>query len=57
MARVLGKRYEVYTATNGEQALNIIRKKPLDIVISDVMMPVIDGVELTRKISCVWKIS
>lgn len=50
MARVLGKRYEVYTATNGEQALNIIRKKPLDIVISDVMMPVIDGVELTRKI-------
>ena len=50
MRQVLEPNFEVYTAKNGEQALNIVERKPLDIVISDVMMPVMDGVELTRRI-------
>lgn len=50
MKRLLGRRYNVLTAKNGQKALNIIEKHELDIVITDVMMPVMDGMELTRKI-------
>lgn len=50
MKRVLGKRYQILTAHNGKQALNIIQKEELDLVVSDVMMPVMDGIELTQKI-------
>ena len=50
MSRLLATRYNVYTARNGRQALNIIRHHDLDIVITDVMMPVMDGIELTREI-------
>jgi DNA-binding response OmpR family regulator len=50
MKRLLGRRYHVATAKNGVQALNIINKEELDIVITDVMMPVMDGIELTRNI-------
>ena len=38
--------YEVYTANNGKVALGVLNKKDIDIVITDVMMPVIDGLEL-----------
>ena len=48
MQQFLSKYYTVLTAKNGQQALNIIGRKPLDIVITDVMMPVMDGVELTK---------
>ena len=50
MKRLLDKKYSVMTAKNGKQALNIIHREELDIVISDVMMPVIDGIELTKAI-------
>lgn len=40
----------VYTATNGEEALAIIRRDLPDIVVSDVMMPHMDGFELCRRI-------
>lgn len=50
MARVLGKKYNVMTARNGQQAWNIIQKQELDIVITDVMMPIMDGIQLTRLI-------
>ena len=43
-------RYTVYTARNGQQALNIIHHRDLDIVITDVMMPLVDGIQLTRTI-------
>ena len=50
MKRLLDKKYHVMTAKNGKQALNIIHREELDIVISDVMMPVMDGIELTKAI-------
>lgn len=40
----------VYTATNGEEAWQLICEKMPDIVISDVMMPLKDGYELCRQI-------
>ena len=47
MSRLLGTRYHIKTASNGEKAQRIIQKAPLDIVVTDVMMPVLDGIELT----------
>ena len=40
------KGYEVATADNGEDALEMIRQHDYDVVISDVVMPGIDGLEL-----------
>ena len=50
MLQVLSKNYHVLTAKNGKQAMNIIMKENLDLVVSDVMMPVMDGIELTKRI-------
>lgn len=41
-------RYNVLTAENGVQALDITQKEPVQLVISDVMMPEMDGVTLCR---------
>ena len=48
MRKLFAQHYHVYTARNGKMALNTICKRDLDIVITDVMMPVMDGIELTR---------
>lgn len=51
MEYLLGKeKYHTITASNAELALEIINKNQIDIVLSDVMMPGMDGFELTREI-------
>jgi two-component system response regulator (stage 0 sporulation protein F) len=42
--------YEVYTAANGREALEIIDTVPLDLVILDIKMPEMDGIEALRQI-------
>lgn len=46
----LAKRYKVVTARDGEQAWDIVRDRLPDVVISDVMMPNMDGTCLTKLI-------
>ena len=41
---------ELYQAENGEEALAIIQEVPVDLLITDIKMPVVDGVELIRKV-------
>jgi YesN/AraC family two-component response regulator len=41
--------YTVLTATNGEEALSILSNKPIPIVISDIRMPGMNGIELVKK--------
>lgn len=48
MSNLLATRYQVITASNGEKAQKVIQKSALDIVVTDVMMPGIDGIELTK---------
>ncbi len=48
--RLLRQRYEVHTATDGEAALSAIRELRPDLVLSDVMMPRLDGFALVRAI-------
>ncbi len=47
---IMQRQYHVLTATNGVLALEIIKNNDIDIVISDVMMPQMDGLELCRRI-------
>jgi len=44
------ERYEIITSSNGHGALKIIESEPIDLVLLDVMMPVMDGYEVTRRI-------
>lgn len=41
--------YQVYTAGNGEEALEQVNKEIPDLIISDVMMPVMTGTEMCKK--------
>jgi two-component system alkaline phosphatase synthesis response regulator PhoP len=41
--------YQVFTAQNGEEALKKAKKKKPDLVIIDVMMPVMDGIEACER--------
>jgi CheY-like chemotaxis protein len=42
--------YEVATATDGIQALGVAVERHPDVAILDIMMPHMDGVEVTRRI-------
>lgn len=42
--------YKVLTATNGLEALALFQKEKVDLVILDIMMPHLDGLETTRRI-------
>ena len=48
MSSLLCTHYNVLTASNGEKAQRMIQKSSLDVVVTDVMMPVMDGIELTK---------
>lgn len=42
------KNYNIFTAANGADALEIARNESVQLIISDIMMPVMDGIELCR---------
>ena len=42
--------YDVVTATNGEEALDVIDKEHIDLVVLDIMMPKMDGYEFTKEL-------
>ena len=50
MKQLLKSKYHVLTANNGLKALEIIKNNDLDLIVSDLMMPEMDGWELTEKI-------
>ncbi|HWA35078.1 MAG TPA: response regulator, partial [Cyclobacteriaceae bacterium] len=47
---LLSRQYNVVMAANGQEALNEIRLKKPSLVLSDVMMPVMDGIQLLKEI-------
>ena len=42
--------YQVHTASDGAAALDVLQREQIDLIVSDVMMPGIDGFELCRRV-------
>jgi DNA-binding NtrC family response regulator len=42
--------YEIYTATNGDEALQVIQKENIDLVTLDLRMPGLSGIDVLREI-------
>ena len=53
---VLDEKYEVYLANSGSLALDILERKPIDMVLMDVDMPDMDGIETVHRIREMEKI-
>jgi two-component system, sensor histidine kinase ChiS len=48
--RILNSDFNIITANNGEDGLKLIREQMPDLVLTDVMMPVLDGLEMLHEI-------
>ena len=48
--RLLARRYQVTAYENGEQALAAVSKNPPDLVLTDVMMPGLDGFQVVKRL-------
>jgi len=42
--------YEISSVKNGQQVLDTLEAEPFDIILMDINMPVMDGIECTEKI-------
>ena len=49
-ARLTARGYRIESASNGEEALAKVRENPPHLILLDVMMPVMDGFEVSRRI-------
>ena len=50
IVRQLSQEFNILTATNGQEALQVLDKNLVKLIISDVMMPIMDGFELCKRI-------
>ncbi|UCH13684.1 MAG: response regulator, partial [Bacteroidales bacterium] len=52
LLKELNQHYQVIIASNGKEGLNLVKEQLPDLVICDVMMPEMDGIELCKLIKC-----
>ncbi|WP_294346463.1 response regulator [uncultured Sphingobacterium sp.] len=50
MARILAQNYQVHIADNGLKGLEVLEHTEIDIIVSDIMMPELDGLQLCKTI-------
>ncbi len=43
-------KYKIYTALNGAEAIQIVKEKPIDVIITDQRMPQMTGVEFLEEV-------
>jgi len=48
------RRYTIFTATSGVEGLAILEREPIDLVISDMRMPEMDGAQFLEQVSDRW---
>ncbi len=54
LGRLLGRNgYRTLTAGNGEEALEILRQEPVPLVLTDLMMPRLNGVDLLKAVKII----
>lgn len=53
----LSGKYTVFKASNGKEAIDILNTETIQLVISDIMMPVMDGLELCKIIKSSFHLS
>lgn len=51
--RLSARNMEVLTAYNGREALDILRRESVDVVVLDVLMPDMEGIETLREIKII----
>jgi two-component system, OmpR family, KDP operon response regulator KdpE len=49
-ANLIARNYQVWLAVDGLEALTIFKEHPLDLIILDLLMPHMDGIEVCRQI-------
>lgn len=54
---LLSKKYNILEAQNGEEALSLLAKNSVDLILSDLMMPIMDGFEFSREVKANLSIS
>lgn len=50
MVRLLQGKYQILTARNGKEALALLEKEDIQLIVSDIMMPEMDGIELCKHV-------
>jgi DNA-binding response OmpR family regulator len=49
--------YEVYSAQNGKEALNVLDRQAVDLIITDIVMPDMEGIEFIKEVKQRRKLS
>ena len=50
IVQLLEEEYEILTATNGAEGIDVARRERPDVILMDLSLPVMDGWEATRRI-------
>ena len=50
LSEELSEKYTILKAFNGQEALNVLQQEAIHLVVSDVMMEIMDGLELCKRI-------
>lgn len=50
LSLILGEHYALKFATNGEETLAVLKQEPFDLVLLDIKMPKLDGLEVLRRL-------
>lgn len=57
MVKILSRDYNVFTAENGREGIVILENEDIDLIVSDIMMPEMDGIEFCKYIKGKLEIS
>ncbi len=57
MMKLLGREYNVFTAADGKEGVVVVENEDIDLIVSDIMMPEMDGIEFCKYVKSKLEIS